>query len=468
MVTLLALTLVIGILVDDAIVEIENIEKRVDRGERPYEAALEGADAIGLAVVATTMTIVVVFMPVQLHAGHPRPVLQGVRPHGLGGGAVLAAGGAPADAADGRLLPEALDHAPRAQAVRRASIATRWSGRWRTGSSPRSWAASCSSARCSWCRCCRRGSSRRGDPDFIYVDIQGPPGATVSDMETTAAPSERAVPRSAGGEGRLHPDRLHGVQLRSGHVRRRRRRPAQGHRHDPAEERPRRPPATRSAAGCARNCARSRTSGWASSTGEGGAGFQQILTGDNAANLEPAARELELQMRTPAADRRSEGVQSAASGRRWSSAQARPRPRGWACPPTPSPISSASPRSATSTPMWPSSTRASAASRSACACRRAPAPTSSASARCGCRSAGGGTTTLGSVADIAFQAGPARIDRLNRERRMTVQAELERRPAGRGAEGGERPADHEEAAARRAQGRDRHVSRPWPSCSAAS
>src|SRR5215212_5535776 len=50
-ITLLALTLVIGILVDDAIVEIENIEKRVDTGMPPYRAALEGADAIGLAVV---------------------------------------------------------------------------------------------------------------------------------------------------------------------------------------------------------------------------------------------------------------------------------------------------------------------------------------------------------------------------------------------------------------------------------
>jgi HAE1 family hydrophobic/amphiphilic exporter-1 len=63
-VTLLALTLVIGVLVDDAIVEIENIQKRVQAGARPYRAAMEGADAIGLAVVATTITIVVVFMPV--------------------------------------------------------------------------------------------------------------------------------------------------------------------------------------------------------------------------------------------------------------------------------------------------------------------------------------------------------------------------------------------------------------------
>jgi HAE1 family hydrophobic/amphiphilic exporter-1 len=71
MITLLALTLVIGILVDDAIVEIENIEKRVHRGLRPYYAALEGADQIGLAVVATTFAIFVVFLPVSFMPGLP-------------------------------------------------------------------------------------------------------------------------------------------------------------------------------------------------------------------------------------------------------------------------------------------------------------------------------------------------------------------------------------------------------------
>ncbi|TWC43228.1 HAE1 family hydrophobic/amphiphilic exporter-1 [Pseudomonas sp. SJZ079] len=69
MITLLALTLVIGILVDDAIVEIENIQKRIEAGQSPYKAALFGADEIGLAVVATTLTIVVVFLPVSLMGG---------------------------------------------------------------------------------------------------------------------------------------------------------------------------------------------------------------------------------------------------------------------------------------------------------------------------------------------------------------------------------------------------------------
>ena len=70
-VTLLGLTLVIGILVDDAIVEIENIEKRVYVGMRPYDAAIEGADQIGLAVVACTFAIVAVFLPVALMPGIP-------------------------------------------------------------------------------------------------------------------------------------------------------------------------------------------------------------------------------------------------------------------------------------------------------------------------------------------------------------------------------------------------------------
>lgn len=68
-ITMLALTLVIGILVDDAIVEIENIDRHIHRGERPYRAALHAADAIALAVLATTLTIVAVFAPVSFIDG---------------------------------------------------------------------------------------------------------------------------------------------------------------------------------------------------------------------------------------------------------------------------------------------------------------------------------------------------------------------------------------------------------------
>jgi multidrug efflux pump subunit AcrB len=62
-VTLLSMALVVGILVDDAIVEIENIERHLRMGKTPFQAALEAADEIGLAVVATTFTLVAVFLP---------------------------------------------------------------------------------------------------------------------------------------------------------------------------------------------------------------------------------------------------------------------------------------------------------------------------------------------------------------------------------------------------------------------
>ncbi|MDB5367364.1 MAG: AcrB [Rhodospirillales bacterium] len=70
-ITMLALALVTGILVDDAIVEIENIVRHIRMGKRPFQAALEAADEIGLAVVATTMTIVATFLPVSFMPGIP-------------------------------------------------------------------------------------------------------------------------------------------------------------------------------------------------------------------------------------------------------------------------------------------------------------------------------------------------------------------------------------------------------------
>lgn len=68
-VTLLSLSLVIGVLVDDAIVEIENIERHMRLGKTPYQAALEAADEIGLAVVATTFTLIAVFLPTAFMSG---------------------------------------------------------------------------------------------------------------------------------------------------------------------------------------------------------------------------------------------------------------------------------------------------------------------------------------------------------------------------------------------------------------
>jgi multidrug efflux pump subunit AcrB len=67
--SLLALGLVAGILVDDAIVEIENIVRHMRMGKTAYQASIDAADEIGLAVVATTFSIVAVFLPVGLMPG---------------------------------------------------------------------------------------------------------------------------------------------------------------------------------------------------------------------------------------------------------------------------------------------------------------------------------------------------------------------------------------------------------------
>ena len=69
LVTLLSLSLVVGILVDDAIVEIENIMRHLRMGKSPYQAAMEAADEIGLAVIATTFSLVAVFLPTAFMSG---------------------------------------------------------------------------------------------------------------------------------------------------------------------------------------------------------------------------------------------------------------------------------------------------------------------------------------------------------------------------------------------------------------
>jgi len=70
-VTLLSLALVVGVLVDDAIVEIENIERHLHMGKTPMQAAMEAADEIGMAVIATTFALVAVFLPTAFMGGIP-------------------------------------------------------------------------------------------------------------------------------------------------------------------------------------------------------------------------------------------------------------------------------------------------------------------------------------------------------------------------------------------------------------
>ncbi len=69
LITLMALTLVIGILVDDSIVVLENIHRHLEKGEEPKEAAIKGRNEIGLAAIAITLVDVVVFLPIAFLSG---------------------------------------------------------------------------------------------------------------------------------------------------------------------------------------------------------------------------------------------------------------------------------------------------------------------------------------------------------------------------------------------------------------
>ena len=191
-ITLLGLTLVIGILVDDAIVEIENIQKRIQAGARPYRAAMEGADQIGLAVVATTATIVVVFAPVSFMNNISG---QFFREFGI---TVVAAVlfslltarlltpllaayflkplGAPHPRGDlqptyRRLLEWALSH----------RIVTVVIGGVIFGLS------------LGLTVLLPTGVQPPGNPDYMYISLQGPPGATMADMERISRDTTRLL-----------------------------------------------------------------------------------------------------------------------------------------------------------------------------------------------------------------------------------------------------------------------------------
>src|SRR5438034_10334660 len=67
--TLLALTLSVGFVVDDAIVMLENIVRHIEHGMKPYEAALKGAREIGFPIISITFSLIAVFIPVLLMGG---------------------------------------------------------------------------------------------------------------------------------------------------------------------------------------------------------------------------------------------------------------------------------------------------------------------------------------------------------------------------------------------------------------
>ncbi|MDR3000817.1 MAG: efflux RND transporter permease subunit, partial [Fibromonadaceae bacterium] len=75
-ITLLALCLMIGNLVDDAIVVLENIYRHMEMGKSPMQASVDGIKEIGLSVISLTLTLLVVFLPVAIAPGMLRPVFQ--------------------------------------------------------------------------------------------------------------------------------------------------------------------------------------------------------------------------------------------------------------------------------------------------------------------------------------------------------------------------------------------------------
>lgn len=420
-VTLLALTLVVGILVDDAIVEIENIEKRVARGLRPYQAALEGADAIGLAVVATTMAIVVVFTPVSFMPGIPG---QFFKEFGLTVSVAVLFSLAVARLvtplmAAYLLKPTVTPHARKPfQGFYRNVL--EWALAHRIVAAILGFVLFIASL--TLFPLLPQGFQPTGDPDLLYVDIQGPPGASVADMQETAqrinklfAPQSYVkgvfvqigsnvtafAPGSGGGGGSDLRSGTATILLKTGG------RPSGEQIRAELRDKLRAIPDAR----------------LTFLDFQGVAGYQQILTGDNPENLSRAALELEREMRTlpeladPHPSKPPEAPQIII----------KPRTEEAARLGVSSDTIATIVRVASVGDIDANVAKFNEGERRIPIRVRLPLDARADIQRIAnlrVPTGSGGTTTLASVADISFQAGPARINRLNRERQLTVIAEL--------------------------------------------
>ena len=79
--SLMALTIATGFVVDDAIVVIENITRHLEAGMEPFEAALQGAREIGFTVISISISLIAVFIPISADGRHRRPPVPRVRGH---------------------------------------------------------------------------------------------------------------------------------------------------------------------------------------------------------------------------------------------------------------------------------------------------------------------------------------------------------------------------------------------------
>jgi HAE1 family hydrophobic/amphiphilic exporter-1 len=414
-VTLLALTLVIGILVDDAIVEIENIEKRVASGQRPFEAAMAGADAIGLAVVATTMAIVVVFTPVSFMPGVAG---QFFREFGL-----TVAVAVLFSLVVARLLTPLMAAylmKPSARPHERKPFTGFYRRTLEWALDHRIIASLIGSliffASLLLAPLLPQGFQPAGDPDYQFISVQGPPGATPADMERTSAAATALF---------LKQPEVTNVFVQMGST-------VEGMGGVSAVQKgtmtvlldPKRKASGDELRTRVYDQLQAIPDARLNFLSEGGdASFQQPLTGDDPDSLAAATAELERQMRTlkELRDARPASPPTAPE------VVIRPRPEEAARLGVSTTTIAQVARIATVGDIDANVAKFDQGERRIPIRVRLPADARSDLERIRnlrIPTTGGGTTTLGSVADVEFRAGPAQINRLDRARQMGVTAEL--------------------------------------------
>ena len=419
-ITLLALTLVIGILVDDAIVEIENIQKRVQAGASPYRASLIGADAIGLAVVATTATIVVVFTPVSFIQGLSG---QFFKEFGLTVAVavlfslLVARLLTPLLAA--YFLKPTMDPHPREPLHPRYRRLLDWAidNKWKSAGI----GAGVFVAAIILLRFLPTGLQPAGDPGYVYLAMQGPPGATHDDMERAARQltdgllaqpdTDRVFAQIGGADNSGGFTAGGGADLRNGTItvvlKDKRKLDTEAYK---ASIRP-----------LLRDIPDMRVS--TAATGFGGTDLEVVLTGEDPLALDRAQLELEREMRTLSIA---------------TDVRASPPPPGPELVITPKPGEAARLgvnatalgqvlRVATIGDIDALVAKYSEGERRIPIRVRLPAEDRSDLAKLGALeipTVSGKTARLDSVADLSFEAGPGRIVRYDRERRASVQASM--------------------------------------------
>ncbi|WP_372786070.1 efflux RND transporter permease subunit [Phenylobacterium sp.] len=421
LVTLLALTLVIGILVDDAIVEIENIEKRVATGIRPYQAAMEGADAIGLAVVATTMAIVVVFTPVSFMKGQAG---QFFKEFGLTVSVavlfslLVARLVTPLMAA--YLLRPAKNPHPRKPFTGLYRNVLEWALDHRIVASIVGGVVFFASI--ALVPLLPTGFQPAGNPDYVYVKIEGPPGASVQAMEDAAQrvtdlmrkqPEVTSIFTQVGSNAATGGPGFGfggGSDLQDGTITVL----LDPHRKTSDDAFKRRLRAD------LRNIPDARV-GFLDF--QGAAGYQQILASDNPTALAAAALELEREMRTLP----SLADVHPSSPPIGPEVVIRPRPDEAARLGVSVDTIAQIARVATVGDIDANVAKLDEGERRIPIRVRLPADARADVTQIKALrvpTGNGGVTTLDAVADVEFQAGPAKINRLNRKQQITIQAEL--------------------------------------------